>query len=66
MYKFVANIGKEGRQALQQVEFAIPFGECAHPGYHLLKLGDCINLQRLQIGVDHWMIKDRRLLNYQN
>ena len=49
MYRFTVRIGKEGRQALRQLEFAWSFN---HPKKHTSKLGDCINLQRLHIGLN--------------
>ena len=48
MYKFIVNIGKEGREALRQLQFAWSFN---HPQKHTSKLGDCINLQKLHIGI---------------
>ena len=67
MYKFTVNIGKEGRQALRQLEFALDYSRRDHPEHHLSKLRDCVNLQRLHIGLDHWMIKDLQLFNiYKN
>ena len=59
MYQFMINIGKEGRQALRQLEFSWDDSRRDH----LSILRDCINLQRLHIGLNHWMIEDLRLFN---
>ena len=48
MYEFTVNIGKEGRQALWQLEFA---WDKDHPKQHISKLKDCVNLQSLYIGL---------------
>ena len=64
MYHFTVNIGKEGRQALRQLEFTLDYySQRDYPKYHLSKLRDCVNLQRLHIGLDHCMIKDLHAVN---
>lgn len=60
MYRFMVNIGKEGRQALRQLEFVWDY---SHPKNHLSVLRDCVNLQRLHIGLGHFMIDDLRAIN---
>ena len=63
MYRFTMGIGKGSRQALRKLEVTWVYSQCDHPEYYLSQLADCINLQRLHIGLNHWIIKDLRLLN---
>ena len=63
MYQFTVNIGKEGREVLRQLEFAWDYSRRDHPKHHLSKLRDCISLQRLHIGLDHWVINHLRTIN---
>ena len=61
MYKFMARIGREGRQALRQVEFVWDF---TNSKYHLSsQLRDCTQLQRLHIGFHYWITGDLQEFN---
>ena len=57
----MVNIGKEGRQTLQKLEFIWDFGD---PERQLLsKLRDCTNLRKLHIGLYHSTTQNLRDFN---
>lgn len=60
MYQFLVNIGRRGRQAIRELEFA---WDSPDEHNHLLILTDCHNLQRLHFGLNHWNIEDIRDYN---
>lgn len=53
MYQFMFSIGKENRAAIRQLEFVWGY-EC--PMQQVSLLGECVNLQRLHIGVNRTMM----------
>lgn len=59
IYHFTVNIGKAGRQALRQLQFALDYdSQRNYLKHHVSKLRDYINLQRVYIRLDHCMIKN--------
>ena len=55
MYEITVNLGKDGRQALRQLEFVWDYN---HPRRDISKLRDCVNLQRLHIGLSCSIVDD--------
>ena len=53
MYRFTVNIGKDGREAIRQLEFPWDY---EYPMQPVSRLGECISLQRLHIGLNRTMM----------
>ena len=63
MYHFMSSIGKEGRQEIQQLEFGWNHDNNQYDDDYGSLLRDCLNLQRLYIGLDHRVMEDLRFFN---